>query len=303
MNCHNCGSQINEGNLFCVKCGARQTTNTETSQSMGATPDNNPRVAPPTPTNSFTQQINFSMLKNIFVKMFLKPVSGAKEFIAKTETNSVIVVVVLLAAAQGLLGVWKVNQIVSSLETTIVNFVKQMVGLANLFNSSSSSPSASDIAQLTAQIAQMKALLSIPYGQIFFQNAVILVVGVAVTFIIITVGIAVLNQRKSSSLTILKTSLIVSVPVIYFETLGILLAYLSSYLGLFVFCIGVIVSISALSIILKEQLYIDANYSTFIAAVAFVVSCGVILVCMKSFITSDMGSIISSAGDFLKKIF
>ena len=43
--------------------------------------------------------------------MFIKPVSGSKEFIEKCGKKSVIAVTVLLGIVQGLLGMWKVNQI------------------------------------------------------------------------------------------------------------------------------------------------------------------------------------------------
>lgn len=287
--CRNCGSEVNEGNVFCTNCGMAQVSESGAENKRTGNPNG-------------LRQANFSGLGDIAIKMLTRPVSGAKQFAETSEKNSVIAVTLLMLVIQGLLGVWKVNQVASMLEGTVTKIFNQFVGIVNLISPGEMSPNevSTGIAEITGAINKVKSLLNIPYGKIFIQNVVMFSVAVAVMFAVISLLIAVMNQKKSSSFTVFKASLIAFTPIIYFEFFSIMVSYLSFYLGIFVFYIGIVISIACLSMVLKEQFYIEDSFVTFIVALAFVLSYVSLLICFQKFIITDITDIVSSFRDIAK---
>lgn len=310
--CHNCGTQINENNVFCTSCGAKQVSEAAPENNQSGEFNNNTnndfnfsetQAKVVNSINNFKSGVNTASLADILVKMLIKPVQGAKNFIEGCEKNSVIVLTILLAMVQGILGVWKVNQVLSTITSLAIELVNQVASFAGIFSSGlvSEFNDVEEILDITRGINEIKAYLSIPYGKIFIQNSIMFLVGVLVIFAVISLAIMILNQKKSSAFKIFKGSLIISVPIIYFEAFSIIASYISVYFGIIIFYIGIIVSISCLAIILKEQLEIDKNLSTFVVAISFIASFIILSICFKSFIVSDFKDIVNSINDNMFK--
>lgn len=303
--CHNCGLQINEGDVFCTSCGTNQVNESKQEEtqhkSFSKATDSNLNSKNDN-TNYMQHEINFKMLGDIFVKLLVQPVLGSKQFIEECEKKSVIVFTILLAVVQGILGMWKVNQMISTLQDVIVGAFKQMAGLAGLFSASAASEfsNTNEITSIVKQIEAFKRLLNIPYGKIFIQNIIIFLIGVSLLFIVIILAMNILSHKKINAFQIFKTALIVSVPIIYFEAFSIIVSYLSIYFGMGVFLIGIVISISSLSIVLKDQLHINENTTAFIVAISSVIILIAELICLEKFITSNIMDVIKYGVDIFK---
>jgi hypothetical protein len=307
--CHSCGLKIELEDVFCANCGTKlfdtsesienQTNENHTKvnqESVGYNTSVNSKIkdAAHEVANSFNT-VHSKKALNVLIKMFLHPVSGAKDFIEKGTKNSVIVITVLLTCIQGLLGVWKLNQFFSILEDMSINLIKSFATLSRLIDGSSSSlPNLDEIHEITSKIGEVKSFLDIPYAKIFFQNSILFLVAIGVLFVIIYLAINILSKNKPDAFSIYKTALIVLVPTLYFEIFSIILSYLSLYIGSATAIIGLIISLACLTIILKEKFLTDENHPVFVTAVAFVLVCIVILMCLQKFLVSNLTDVIAS---------
>lgn len=315
--CHKCGQQVENGDKFCTGCGARlvEDFNVETEQpsqdeqftehknTYSSNVEDNMEM-PVNYTKPLGNETNFSGVGHILLKMIVRPVSGAKQFVEGSEKASVIGITLILAVLQGLIGVWKVNQVISSLQSTVISLIKQMGSIFNLIEPgvTDSLLNSREILNLTGQIDKVKAIIDIPYGTIFLQNIVIFIVAIIVLFIIIYLGSNILSQNKNDAFKIYKIALITLVPIMYFEILSVIFSYLSFYIGIIVAMIGVIVSLTTLTIVINGELNINENHCTFIVASSFTVVFVVVSVCLQKFMISNISHIIMSVTSLMKNL-
>lgn len=224
--------------------------------------------------------------------MLVKPVTTAKKFINESQKNDTIVMTVFLLIVQGILGVWKASQLIGNMKDFIEALVKGFATAMDKIVPGASS-GLSDSADMFSEIAKYKSIIKMPYGKIFLQNCVIFAVGVAALFAVVYLGI-VISKKKADLFALYKTVLIVSVPVLYFELFSILLSYASLSVGLCVMLAGWLISAGCLAAASKDVLQLDENCSLFFAAAASVISLIILSLIMKSFVTSDIVSIIKS---------
>lgn len=315
--CHKCGQQVEDGDKFCTGCGARliEDSNIETKQSSQDeqfaahknTYSSNVEGSTKRPINHTKPSVNqtdFSGVGHILFKMIVAPVSGAKQFVRASEKTSVMGVTFILAVLQGLIGVWKVNQVISSLQSTVISLIKQMGTIFNLIEpgATDSLLNSKEILNLTGQIGKVKAIIDIPYGTIFLQNIIMFIVAIIILFIIIYLGANILSQNKNDGFKIYKIALITLVPIIYFEILSVIFSYLSFYIGIVVAVIGVIVSLASLTIVINEELDINENHCTFIVAGSFTVIFIIVSVCLQKFMVSNISHIIMSVTSLMKNL-
>lgn len=310
--CHQCGSKVEDGSVFCTNCGVKliedlQEEEIQSNENQNFVPKDtffNSQKEAYRSYASFKNQVNFLNLRDILIKMLLRPVSGGKEFVENGEKSSVIGLTIFLAIVQGILGIWKVNQIISTIQNIALDLVQKISGIMNLIQPGSSRnvPSSDDIMGLTTEINKVKSLINIPYGKIFLQNGMLFLGVIIVLFIVIYFGTNIVSKDKRDPSTIYKTALIISVPTLYFEVFSILVSYMSIYVGAGILLIGVIVSLASLSIIIREELFIDENHSAFIVAVSFLAIFIVILMCLQKFLSSNISDIIMSVTNVMKNI-
>jgi len=315
--CHKCGQQVGNGDKFCTTCGAMlvEDSNEETKQpsqdeqftmhknTYNSNVEGN-MERPVNYTKPLGNQTNFSGVGHILFKMIVRPVSGAKQFVKGSEKASVMGITLILAVLQGIIGVWKVNQAISSLQSTVISLIKQMGSIFNLIEpgATDSLLNSREILNLTGQIDKVKAIIDIPYGTIFLQNIVIFIVAIIILFIIIYLGANILSQNKNDAFRIYKIALITLVPMMYFEILSVIFSYLSFYIGIIVAVIGVIVSLASLTIVINEELNINKNHCTFIVASSFTVIFIVVSVCLQKFMVSNISHIIMSVTSLMKNL-
>jgi uncharacterized Zn finger protein (UPF0148 family) len=313
--CSKCGTKLQEGDMYCVNCGTKQVQISsdagkqinESEQPVHST--NYVNLNPPgeqqqNPNSQRTlkNQVNFADSKDILIKMILKPVTGAKEFVKSGEKGAVIGITLLLTIMQGLLGVWKANQVIASLEKLVIDLVQKITTFINLItpNKTGNLLNSNEIIEITEQINKVKALINIPYGKIFLQNSGLFIISLGILFIIIYLGTNILSKNRIEAFTIYKTALIVLVPTLYFELFSVILSYLSFYLGFGITVIGVIISVGCLTLVIKENLPVDENSTVFIVAVSFIAIFIGLLISLQSFISSDISDIIISVTNILK---
>ena len=208
--CSKCGQKLEEGDAYCPNCGTRME-NIDTN----AEHKNRPNI-----------NMDLQVLAKIFINMFVKPVTTAKNFINSGRKNTTIILTVFTVGVNGLLGMWKVNQIVSNINDVAIKFINKIVAMSKIIDPSlGDSLSNSDMNEITAGLAQIKAIIKIPYGQVFVQNCVLIL-------IILCVSNAILSKTKPEVFKFYKTALIVAMPVVYFKFLSIIFSYASVYLGI-----------------------------------------------------------------------
>jgi len=266
--CSKCGSKVEATDGFCPNCGARvnQTSNENRSKErMDQTFEH---------VKSVTNQINFSEIINIFKNSALNPVSGGGQFVAKTQKTSVIIITIMLTFLQGILGIWRVNQIISSVSTILTNFYRNISSLSALFgqNSSYYSVDSGNLDSMNRTIDQFKYLDTIPYGKIFIGNCELYLVGLLVLFISIYLGISIFAKVKCTPFIVFKAILISTLPILICEIISILFSYFSLYLGIIFVVLGVFISIVTLAIIVKESFDINANLCVLIISISGVIA-------------------------------
>ena len=310
--CHSCGAKIEAGDVFCTNCGTNQLQDSSEERQFQQPINHDAYVNSDTQivqqgVNSypnFKNQIDFAKGGDILVKMLLKPVTGAKQFVESGEKRAAIGITILLIVMQGLLGVWKVNQLISSLQKMVIDLIQQVSAFMNLIEpgSSGSTLGSSEIMEITNQINKVKSFINIPYGKIFLQNSALFIISIAILFIIIYLGTNILSKNRSEAFTIYKTALIVLVPTLYFELFSIIFSYLSIYIGFSIAVIGVIISLGCLTVVIKDKLNIDENYSTFIVSISFIVIFIGLSMSLQSFISSNISDIIMSVTNIMKTL-
>lgn len=285
--CSECGTKLENDDLFCPKCGTKTSGKEYNLLENDKSPNSN--------HNEIMDE--FGSIGKTILKVFLKPVSSAKEFIEKSEKNHVIVFTILFTIMQGILGIWKTSQIVTSLQSAVLSFMEQVISIFNkiqpgsIFNSS-------ELGDMSKEINSIKSAMNIPYGKIFMQNCVLFLLAIIVTFIIISIVISVFSKNKLQVFTIYKAVLICAVPILYFEILSIIFSYISFSVGAIIFILGILISAACFNAITRDVLSLDENLSVILTAVSFVISILAVLLCLQSFANSNLIGIFNSLKNF-----
>ncbi|AND83783.1 zinc-ribbon domain-containing protein [Clostridium tyrobutyricum] len=277
--CSKCGQKLEEGDAYCPNCGTRMK-NIDTN----AEHKNRPNI-----------NMDLQVLAKIFINMFVKPVTTAKNFINSGRKNTTIILTVFTVVVNGLLGMWKVNQIVSNINDVAIKFINKIVAMSKIIDPSlGDSLSNSDMNEITAGLAQIKAIIKIPYGQVFVQNCVLILISIVVIFIILCVSNAILSKNKPEVFKFYKTALIIAMPVVYFKFLSIIFSYASVYLGIILALLGLIISLVCFTMSVNESLKISQNHAVFVVSFTVLIVIIVQIACLQKFILSFIASIVES---------
>ena len=268
MYCSKCGSKIEVSDGFCPNCGVKvnQTSNENHSkEKMDQTFEH---------VKSVASQVNFTEIINFFKLSVLSPVSGGEQFVTLAKKTSVIIIAIILTSLQGLLGIWRVNQIISSLSTIITNVYRDISSLAVLLGQTASSynTDSSSMGSINRTIDQFKYLNTIPYGKIFIGNCGLYLALLLVLFISVYIGISIFTKVKCTPFLVFKGILISTLPILLCEIISIVFSYFSVYLGIIFIVLGVFISITTLAIILKDSMQIKANLCVLIISISSVIA-------------------------------
>jgi len=200
-----------------------------------------------------TKEINVGEIITTLKTTALNPVSGGKLFVDKAKKNYIITITIVLALVQGILGAWKTNQIVS--------------------------------------VSGVGSYISIPYVKIFFQSSFMYLIATGILFISIYLGISIKAKVKSTSSLVFKSVLISSLPILTCQMISILLTYFSLYLGVGVIILGGLMSITTLTILVRESLQIKENQSIFIVSLSFLIVFILFFTAVQNIISSEFSNI------------
>lgn len=289
--CSNCGSKIEENDSFCAGCGAKANQSLGNNQSKERSDQTFAQGKP------IKSQFDFGEIINSLGTSALNPVSGGEQFVAKAEMNHVILITIILTFVQGLIGIWRANQIASSAQTTVMNFVQN---LSTLISSFGGDVSSNDLDSLTTSMSQFKYLMSIPYGRIFMENCALYLISVLVLFIFIYLGISIFTKVKCPPFQVSKIVLISTLPVLISEIISVLFSYYSVYFGIGFVILGAFISITTLVIIVKDSFQIKDNLCIFIVSISYLFALVVFFMVLRSFITSDLLDIIKTTMNLYK---
>lgn len=292
--CYKCGCQIEDNDVFCGNCGAKQAQDSGVNEKNSNNNKENQNYRTNQGNYSTVSSINLSSAKDILLKMLIKPIYASKKFMEDKDKNTVTVISILSILFYGILGVWKIKQLFYSTQNIIVDALQKAENVYKLFSNDRLGSSTSDINEAMIGINKIKQSIDIPYGKIFFQNCIIFAVLVLIIFIFISVGTNITNHKQTSALEMYKISLIALIPFLYFKALSILVSYVSNYAGIAIQLIGIIISIGCLFVLIKDVLGVKEDCSLFIVSICFVVICVAYLFCISKFLYSDIQQIITS---------
>ncbi|WP_010241255.1 zinc ribbon domain-containing protein [Clostridium arbusti] len=294
--CYKCGYKLEDEDLFCPNCGAKKATLSDITKENSTKSERN--------NFNLDKVVNLKSVLDILLNMFLRPVSTAEKFINETEKNIALIITVFVLIIQGLLGMWRISQIISSINSITMNLANRIAGLASLIQPGSSSDpiSSSELNTFTSEIDKFRPYVKIPYGKIFIQNCALILIGILIVFIILCLANSMLSKNKGDIFKFYKTALIITIPTLYFELFSILLSYLSINFGLVVALLGFIISLVCLSIVIKESLPLPENVRVFVVSVAAIFTVIVLAICLKSFIYSDIATLVSSIMNAIKNL-
>ncbi|MGK0467814.1 hypothetical protein [Clostridium sp.] len=292
--CSNCGCKIQENGLFCPDCGTKvnQTSNPNQNSNL-----NKERIKQTFDNaKSFTNQINFAEIINTLKTSALNPVSGSKQFVTKTQKNPVIIITIILTLLQGILGAWRINQITNSLQSIASKLLQNLSSLGSLFGQSSPFDFTSgDLEYLNQSIYQLKSFITIPYVKIFFENCAIFLIWILVLFIFIYFGISILAKAKCTPFTVFKAVLVSTLPILTCKIISIIFSYFSLTLGIGFIILGALISITTLTIIIKECLQIKENICVLIVSISFLFALLAFFIGLRNIISSNILDIVKIA--------
>ena len=304
--CKSCGSKIKEEDLFCTNCGAKQIKDEEFNEDkdINENKNNNENFLNNNKVQAIYETSNFSYdFKDIFIKMFKSPVLGAKQFVQFGEKNSVIVLTILAMFIQGLIGMWKTSAIISNIEDVIIRFIQKVMVLMDVIDPGTINYyDSKNLIDITTEVNKAKSFLNIPYLKIFLQNCMGLLITVVVLFIIVYLGTNILSKNKIETFKIYKIALIVILPILYFEVLSNVVFYISFYIGIIVFLLGIIISIICLAMVIRDELYLNDSHSVFITAVSSIIVIISILIYIQKFSMPTMLEIGRTFTDILNSL-
>lgn len=253
LKCKNCGFNLEEGDVFCPNCGSKQKEGNFEEYSSNET------------ALKAQNQFDFQQIINVSTQMFLKPIDGAKKFIEEGSKQAALILMVIICLIQGLLGMWKTNQIINNISKTVIDFAKSINSFMSLFNGEYLRD-INDLMDLTQVLDKIKSLIQLPYGKIFLQNAFIIFIIILTVFIGILIFSNVLSKEKSDVLVIFKISVVSLLPFIYFEILSIIASYITFYLGIIILLFGIFSAVISLNRLINIYLISNENHCAFIAS-------------------------------------
>lgn len=293
--CSNCGANINEDDIFCGSCGFNVKSDAATSQES-------------TNTNNGIKKDSISIpkvpiLRDLF-SILVRPVSTIENIIKEINQKTIIIISIVFAILQGLFLMWSVQQSFSMLDKKVIEFMKQLSNLDNIFNGlNNNSIDSQSLTFAMGKIDQMKQLIHIPYGSIFIHGAILFAIVVGILFIGIYAISNLIFKIDSGSLTLFKIITLSTVPFLGGELICILLSYISSTLGLVILLLGLLISFSTLLVCIKDSLSLSVDKLIFIISITSIIMAACFAFVSWRFILSDANSIKNSFVGAFSNIF
>lgn len=281
--CSKCGAKLEEDDIYCPNCGTKRIDI-----------DNGHMSVKQKNMRNINVNINFKSVIEIFINMLLKPVTTAKRFINGSKKDTAIILTIFIVIINGLLGMWKVNQIFSNINDVAIKFINKIYEISKFVNPGSTTLNGDDMNGIVSEIGKIKSIVKIPYGEIFLQNCALILISILVIFIMLCLVNTLLSKNKPQIFKFYKTAIIVTMPIIYFKFLSVIFSYLSIDIGIALALFGFMVSLVCFAMVVNESLKIPENCILYIVSFTVLVVVIIAAVCLQKFIVSDIGNIVSS---------
>ena len=290
--CSKCGTKIEEDDIYCPNCGTRRIDIDDDSKSHRPNP------------NDRSADAGFKEAAIFFVNMFLKPITTAQKFVGSGKKNTAIILTVFTAVMQGFLEMWKMGQLVSNINNIVMQLTNSILKITQLIYPSASPDSINDadINEAMSVINRIKSNIKVPYGDIFLENCILVLVSILASFAIICLANTLFSKSKPRIFKFYKTALIAAVPIIYFEFLSILFSYFSIGLGMALMLFGFIDSVVCFAVATNKSLAASQNCILFVTSFTSVAVIFITLVFFQRFMPSILSTIVSSIMDNIKNL-
>lgn len=278
--CSNCGSKLEDSDLFCVVCGAQQKpTNGPVYNPAGAGPQQfQGTQAPNVNAEAFKRYMNeiFGILKG----MILSPISTVQALSKNAYKEASIILAVVLGLVQGLLFMWAIKQTIGS-----------------IFDSIGAAAGAAMGAFGGALGSSMGNLFSIPYGKFFLLYLLVYIIAMGSLFFGLYLAGRYIMKGKASLLSVWNVTVAAAIPFTASVIVGLILTYISGILGEIVILFGILISTFSVYSGTKEGAEISDNNTAFAVGLASVVSSFIVLLICGAMLKSQMAGLMS--GNFL----
>jgi hypothetical protein len=240
--CPKCGNEVSENDKFCMKCGA-DLSDLKEDESKEVITEN-----VTTSKESFeknTVKDSEDPLKetlNLFVGIIKKPLDAVTEFMQNGTKNAAIISFAAVILIQGLIGIFKVKQMTSSIEKGGIKFISL---ISQYFSSilGSDLPNNSDISEVQTALSKFKSILHISYGTIFFHTVLLYLVAFIILFISIYIFVNTVLKKNIDSFKLFKSISSSSIILIYSELVALLFGFINNYISLAIIAFGMLLFI------------------------------------------------------------
>ncbi|WP_035291672.1 zinc ribbon domain-containing protein [Clostridium sp. KNHs214] len=278
--CKYCGNNLNEDDVFCTACGKRVNE------------DN---------VNTSPKFLKYGALDYV-AKLISRPFTTACKFIDEGQKDSAMIVTIVAIVLQGLLGIWKSNQIVSQLSGLIYTIIDKIRSTSILFGKNMPEMSPDEMRELQQHIMSIKNVMDVPYGKIFFQNCILIITAIIILFISLFLIYNLINKEKVDSFNIYKISIISVFPFIFMEILSVLVSYINNTIGIFVLIVGIAITISILTLLIRNYLLQSGDVAVYVVPIISTIVVFIILIILGSFVRKNLQDLILNLTTLLKNL-
>lgn len=249
--CRQCGEQIPDNDSFCIYCGSPQGDFSTTGSEAGFNKLN------------ISAQLNDSV--NAFLGLLNKPISSIR-IITRKEVQSTATLAGVLVLLFGLLGMWCTNRVVS---TTMGIFGGLLGGLGNMlsYGESNFSP-------------------EIPYGLVFGHSLLLILAVIGGLFLGMWLTGKYIFKASGEVHQYFNVAAASRVPFITALIAGLILSYISIYLGMMAVIMGAIVSLVCVYTGLQEITGIDEDRLVYGLCLSYVSMYLFVFIILKIFMSA-----------------
>lgn len=301
--CSECGTKLQEGDIFCASCGARiQGGNT------GSEPGTQPQgfqqsAAALSSINTEAISRHSRQTLDVILGMLIRPMSTIKNLLHTLDQKSTLIIGAVLALFQGIFSLWKLGQVISSMDKMLISLMKSMSSVMGMVEGGSSGLNPSDFAEITAGYGQLRKIISVPYGKAFLHGIILYLIVAGLAFLGIYVASKLSSKANVNVLNIGKLAILSTIPALGGEVISIIFSYIYSPLGMFVLLAGILVSFAVLIMNIKEVVEIEDDKLVFAASIVLSILVVCSLFAIYKFVLSDIKSIENSIVENAAKLY
>jgi Predicted membrane protein len=292
--CPNCGAKLQEGDTFCGSCGAK-LNGTSVNTQHNIQHQSITKSSSISSISSFNFASNITQIIFIIFNSLIKPIASTKKYIQTLNQQTILITGAILAIIQGILSLWKLQQIVSLLSKTLQNFASSIGSIFSIVGGTDLGLiNDSDISGISSIFGEVKKAFKIPYSSVFFHGIILYLIILGLIILGIYIAAKLFSKNNIIVLNIAKLAILSTIPILGGEFFSIILSYLNFTLGTLALLIGILVTFTSIIINIKEVVEIEEDKLVYALAIIFTLVTACALFTIWKFILSDINSIKNS---------